>query len=142
MARILLVTVLAAWALSGLRFLAEWVGIPILPLLFDPIALFACAAVAGGWMGLDAGRYVVPLKRQIVLLAAYAVLSRLVIAVLSFPAHAWFPDRGLGLRSGSVLAILGWQALWGALTMVVAGTASYVSQRTVKEISERPTGQM
>jgi ABC-type transporter Mla maintaining outer membrane lipid asymmetry permease subunit MlaE len=142
MARILLLTVACAWLLSGLRFLAEWIGIPVLPSLFDPIALFACAAVAGAWMGLDAGRFVVTRQRQVVLLVAYAVLSRVMLAVLGFVAQGSFPDRGLGLRSGSAMAILGWQTLWAVVSFLLAALASLLAQRTVKEISERPTGQM
>ena len=142
MARILLLTVLSAWGLSGLRFLGEWIGIPVLPLLFDPIALFACAAVAGAWMGLDAGRYLVPPGKQVGFLVAYALLSRLVLLALCFVAQGRFPDRGLGLRSGSTGAILGWQLLWATVTLALAALGSFLAQRTVKEISERPTGQM
>ena len=75
-------------------------------------------------------------------MVAYALLSRAALFGLCFVAASRFPDRGLGLRSGSTTAILGWQLTWAAVTIALTALASFVAQRTVKEISERPTGQM
>ncbi len=136
--RILLISILGAWILSGLRFLLEWIHIPILPYLFDPLWM---APVAGAMIALEAGRFDTSAPRWLSLMALYAVLSRVAIAALMLLAHSMQFTSPLG-QHATIAAIVFRQLLWAVVTFFIALLASAIAQRIVKEVSERPTGQM
>ena len=139
MARILLFTVLGASLLSALRFLAEWIGIPFLPYLLDPLWM---APVAGAMIGMEAGRFLIPPARQAVWSLIYALLSRVAIGAFMVLAHSAAPRSRLGSHDGAWSTVVARQLLWALVTLAIAAASNLVAQRVVKEVSERPTGQM
>ena len=137
--RILAISILGAWVLSGLRFVLEWVGVPLLPYLFDPLWV---APVAGAMIALEAGRFDVSSSRRLAITALYALLSRVVIGGLMLLARSWGLDTPLGRHDGRLMTVVTTQLLWAGVSFAIALFASAIAQRIVKEVSERPTGQM
>jgi hypothetical protein len=136
--RILAITVLGSWLLASFRFLLEYLGVPALPYLFDPLWM---APIAGAMIALEAGRFDTPTPLWLALMALYSLLSRLAIGAFMFLAHSLRLDSPLA-RHDDVPSIILTQLLWALVTFFIALFASAIARRIVKEVSERPTGQM